>query len=136
MQLRDRFKKQRRGRFERLKIIFPILLARWIPSILTLVVSYTILTKTLESRILRDRQTFWLRARRGTRAAVKRSFRLAASPTLAGSAYGDRYRRRGAGPGRQNGRLSRDLGVGGKNRARFSTIEFADQSLCQVFDQN
>src|SRR5213595_1810637 len=58
MQLRDRFKKQRRGRFERLKIIFPILLAGWIPSILTLVVSYTILTKTLESRILRDRQTF------------------------------------------------------------------------------
>src|SRR6266404_9556112 len=58
MQLRDRFEKQRHGRFERLKIIFPILLAGWIPSILTLVVSYTILTKTLESRILRDRQTF------------------------------------------------------------------------------
>ncbi len=58
MQLRDRFEKQRRGRFERLKIIFPILLAGWIPSILTLVVSYTILTKTLESRILSDRQTF------------------------------------------------------------------------------
>src|SRR2546430_11853204 len=58
MQLRDRFEKQKRGRFERLKIIFPILLAGWIPSILTLVVSYTILTKTLESRILRDRQTF------------------------------------------------------------------------------
>jgi len=58
MQLRDRFEKQKRGRFERLKIIFPILLAGWIPSILTLVVSYTILTRTLESRILRDRQTF------------------------------------------------------------------------------
>src|SRR6266567_2121735 len=58
MQLRDRFEKQRRGRFERLKIIFPILLAGWIPSILTLVVSYTILTKTLESRILSDRQNF------------------------------------------------------------------------------
>ena len=56
--MRDRFEKQRRGRFERLKIIFPILLAGWIPSILTLVVSYTILTKTLESRILSDRQTF------------------------------------------------------------------------------
>ena len=30
----------------------------WVPSILTLVVSYTILSNTLESRILRDRQTF------------------------------------------------------------------------------
>src|SRR5947199_4418787 len=58
MQLRDRFEKQKRGRFERLKIIFPILLAGWIPSILTLVVSYTILTRTREPRILRDRQTF------------------------------------------------------------------------------
>src|SRR5438067_1429764 len=58
MQLRDRFEKKRRGRFERLKIIFSILLAGWAPSILTLVVSYTILTRTLESKILRDRQTF------------------------------------------------------------------------------
>jgi signal transduction histidine kinase/CheY-like chemotaxis protein len=32
-------------------------LAGWIPSILTLIVSYTILRDTLESRILRDRQT-------------------------------------------------------------------------------
>src|SRR5438874_8983373 len=50
--------KRRRDRFERFKIIFPILLAGWIPSILTLIVSYTILRDTLESRILRDRQTF------------------------------------------------------------------------------
>jgi signal transduction histidine kinase/CheY-like chemotaxis protein len=49
--------KRRRDRFERFKIIFPILLAGWIPSILTLLVSYTILRDTLESRILRDRQT-------------------------------------------------------------------------------
>jgi len=49
--------KRRRERFERFKIIFPILLAGWIPSILTLIVSYTILRDTLESRILRDRQT-------------------------------------------------------------------------------
>src|SRR5947199_10402897 len=49
--------KRRRDRFERFKIIFPILLAGWIPSILTLIVSYTILRDTLESRILRDRQT-------------------------------------------------------------------------------
>ncbi len=40
--------KRRRDRFERFKIIFPILLAGWIPSILTLIVSYTILRDTLE----------------------------------------------------------------------------------------
>jgi Signal transduction histidine kinase len=57
MQLRDTFRKQRQNRFERLKIILPILLAGWIPSVLTLVVSYTILRDTLETRILRDRQT-------------------------------------------------------------------------------
>ena len=56
MQLADTSRK-RRGRFDRFKIIFPILLAGWIPSILTLIVSYTILRDTLESRILRDRQT-------------------------------------------------------------------------------
>ena len=49
--------KRRRERFERSKIIIPILLAGWIPSVLTLIVSYTILRDTLESRILRDRQT-------------------------------------------------------------------------------
>src|SRR2546430_9468694 len=49
--------KRRRDRFERTKIIIPILLAGWIPSVLTLIVSYTILRDTLESRILRDRQT-------------------------------------------------------------------------------
>src|ERR1700747_3661340 len=55
--LGDTMTKRRRDRFERSKIIFPILLAGWIPSILTLIVSYTILRDTLESRILRDRQT-------------------------------------------------------------------------------
>jgi signal transduction histidine kinase len=49
--------KRRRDRFARFKLIFPILLAGWIPSIPTLIVSYTILRDTLESRILRDRQT-------------------------------------------------------------------------------
>ena len=49
--------KRRLERFERSKIIIPILLAGWIPSVLTLIVSYTILRDTLESRILRDRQT-------------------------------------------------------------------------------
>ncbi len=57
MQLGDTTTKRRRKRFDRFKIIFPILLAGWIPSILTLIVSYTILRETLESRILRDRQT-------------------------------------------------------------------------------
>lgn len=57
MQLGDTTTKRRRDRFDRFKIIFPILLAGWIPSILTLIVSYTILRDTLESRILRDRQT-------------------------------------------------------------------------------
>jgi signal transduction histidine kinase/CheY-like chemotaxis protein len=57
MQLRYTFGKQRRDRFDRLKIILPILLAGWIPSILTLIVSYTILRDTLENRILRDRQS-------------------------------------------------------------------------------
>src|SRR5213594_5130625 len=57
MQSRDRFKKWKRNYFKRFNIIFPILLAGWIPSILTLIVSYTILRDTLESRILRDRQT-------------------------------------------------------------------------------
>src|ERR1041385_1843637 len=57
MQLGDTITKRKRDRFERFTIIFPILLAGWIPSILTLIVSYTILRDTLESRILRDRQT-------------------------------------------------------------------------------
>src|SRR5213596_889737 len=57
MQLGNTTTKRRGDRFDRFKIIFPILLAGWIPSILTLIVSYTILRDTLESRILRDRQT-------------------------------------------------------------------------------
>jgi signal transduction histidine kinase/CheY-like chemotaxis protein len=58
MELPEPFKKRERNRFERFNIVFPILLAGWVPSILTLVVSYTILRNTLESKILRDRQTF------------------------------------------------------------------------------
>ena len=58
MRLRYPFTKRTRYRFERSTFVFAILLAGWIPSILTLVVSYTILTRTLESKILRDRQTF------------------------------------------------------------------------------
>ena len=55
--LRDFFRRGNRDRFERFNIVIAILLAGWVPSILMLVVSYTILTKTLESKILRDRQT-------------------------------------------------------------------------------
>lgn len=58
MPLRYAAKKATRDRLERVNIVFAILLAGWLPSILTLFFSYTILTKTLESKILRDRQTF------------------------------------------------------------------------------
>jgi signal transduction histidine kinase/CheY-like chemotaxis protein len=51
-------KRRDRDRFERFNIVIAILLAGWTPSILMLVVSYTILTNTLESKILHDRQTF------------------------------------------------------------------------------
>lgn len=47
-----------RGRFERVNIVVTILMAGWVPSMLMLWVSYTILTRTLENKILRDRQTF------------------------------------------------------------------------------
>ena len=46
-----------RTRFERFNIVIAILLAGWVPSILMLWVAYTILTRTLETKILRDRQT-------------------------------------------------------------------------------
>ena len=51
-------KRRDSDRFERFNIVVAILLAGWVPSILMLVVSYTILTNTLESKILHDRQTF------------------------------------------------------------------------------
>ncbi len=47
-----------RGRLERFNIVVPILLAGWAPSLLMLWLSYTVLRTTLESKILRDRQTF------------------------------------------------------------------------------
>jgi signal transduction histidine kinase/CheY-like chemotaxis protein len=52
------WKRRDRDRFERFNIVIAILLAGWVPSILMLVVSYTILQNTLESKILHDRQTF------------------------------------------------------------------------------
>jgi signal transduction histidine kinase/CheY-like chemotaxis protein len=51
-------KRRDRDRLARYNIVIAILLAGWFPSILMLVVSYTILDKTLESKILHDRQTF------------------------------------------------------------------------------
>jgi signal transduction histidine kinase/CheY-like chemotaxis protein len=51
-------KRRDRDRFERYNIVIAILLAGWVPSILMLAVSYTILRNTLESKILHDRQTF------------------------------------------------------------------------------
>ena len=50
--------KSHRRRFDRFNLVLAILLAGWVPSVLALVVSYTILRNTLESKILRDRQTF------------------------------------------------------------------------------
>src|SRR5437763_2952262 len=47
-----------RRNLERFDIVLTVLLAGWVPSILMLVVSYTTLQSTLESKILRDRQTF------------------------------------------------------------------------------
>ena len=58
MQSPPKSKRRERHRFERFNLVLTILLAGWVPSILTLVVSYTILRNTLESKILRDRQTF------------------------------------------------------------------------------
>jgi len=54
----SRLKRRDRDRLQRYNIVIAILLAGWFPSILMLVVSYTILTNTLESKILHDRQTF------------------------------------------------------------------------------
>src|SRR5438046_5366887 len=51
-------KRRDRDRLARYNIVVAILLAGWFPSILMLVASYTILTDTLESKILHDRQTF------------------------------------------------------------------------------
>ena len=53
-----RLKRRDRDRLERYNIVIAILLAGWVPSILMLVLSYSILTNTLESKILHDRQTF------------------------------------------------------------------------------
>src|SRR5437870_8438172 len=58
MPMRYLLKKARHDRFERFNIVVSILLAGWVPSIVILFVSYTVLGPRLESKILRDRQTF------------------------------------------------------------------------------
>ncbi len=58
MREKSKFPSGSRGRFERLNVVASILIAGWVPSILMLAISYTILTRTLESKILRDRQAF------------------------------------------------------------------------------
>ncbi|HEV8423543.1 MAG TPA: ATP-binding protein [Chthoniobacterales bacterium] len=58
MQEQDKLRSRPRGRFQSLNVVISILIAGWVPVIFMLMVSYTILSNTLESKILRDRQTF------------------------------------------------------------------------------
>ena len=58
MQEPDQIRSRPRGRFQHFNVVISILIAGWVPSVLMLLVSYTILTRTLESKILRGRQTF------------------------------------------------------------------------------
>lgn len=58
MAMRQSSKTKPRNTLERFDIILTVLVAGWVPSILMLLISYTSLKKTLESKILRDRQTF------------------------------------------------------------------------------
>jgi Signal transduction histidine kinase len=58
MALREFSKSKPRKTLERYDIMLTVLVAGWFPSILMLLISYTTLQKTLESKILRDRQTF------------------------------------------------------------------------------
>src|SRR5437773_12438443 len=58
MPMRYLLKKARHDRFERFNIVVSILLAGWVPSIVILFVSYTVLGPRRDAKILRDRQTF------------------------------------------------------------------------------
>ena len=58
MQEQDKIRRPPGGRFHHFNVVISILAAGWVPSVLMLVVSYTILTRTLESKILRGRKTF------------------------------------------------------------------------------
>jgi signal transduction histidine kinase/ActR/RegA family two-component response regulator len=54
----SRYPTRKTTRFERFNVVCAILLAGWVPSFLTLIFAYTILTRTLATKIFRDRQTF------------------------------------------------------------------------------
>ncbi len=218
MQFPPKPKRGERHRFERFNLVLAILLAGWVPSILTLVVSYTILRNTLESKILRDRQTFvqlighlvgddlsrtggvieyyqtlpqvaevlsqpnvevaaqqWLATAFYSHPRIDGMFltnvdgkllaSLPAEPALTGSDYGSQFwlqkARAATGayvspvhPRSSDKRMATDivgavrlpdgtilgyLGVSvlvERMGRRLSTIEFADQSHCQVLDQN
>ena len=58
MQEQDKLRNRPFGRFGRLNVAISILIAGWVPVIFMLLVSYTILSNTLELKILRDRQSF------------------------------------------------------------------------------
>jgi signal transduction histidine kinase/ActR/RegA family two-component response regulator len=218
MQFPVKPKKPQRNRFERFNLVLAILLAGWVPSVLTLVVSYTILRNTLESKILRDRQTFvqlighlvgddlsrtsgiieyyqtlpetaklltapnssavsqqWLTNTFYSHPRIDGMFltapdgrliaALPAEPTMIGKDFQSQFWREPARtasgayvspvhPRSSDKRMATDI-VGAVRQAdgtivgylgvsvlierigrRLSTIEFADQSLCQVLDQN
>jgi signal transduction histidine kinase/CheY-like chemotaxis protein len=210
--LRTRFQKRDRDNVPRF-IVFVILVAGWVPLIAMLVVSYTILTSTLESKILRDRQAFveliahlvgddlgrtseiveyyqaqpdvpriltgpapeiaaqeWLNRTFYSHPRIDGMFiaapdgRLIASiPEVAGEFPSDMWREKAAGtaiyvspvhPRPSDKRMAADIVGSVRNPdgriigyfgvsvlvqrmgRRLSSIKFADQSVCQVIDQN
>jgi signal transduction histidine kinase/CheY-like chemotaxis protein len=58
VQEQDKLRSRPFGRFGRLNVVISILIAGWVPVIFMLLISYTILSNTLELKILRDRQSF------------------------------------------------------------------------------
>ena len=58
VQEQDKLRSRPFGRFGRLNVVISILIAGWVPVVFMLLISYTILSNTLELKILRDRQTF------------------------------------------------------------------------------
>jgi signal transduction histidine kinase/CheY-like chemotaxis protein len=58
VQEQDKLRSRPFGRFGRLNVAISILIAGWVPVIFMLLISYTILSNTLELKILRDRQSF------------------------------------------------------------------------------
>src|SRR5437667_3597986 len=119
MQLRDRFKKQRRGRFERLKIIFPILLAGWIPN------DPDLIGKDFGSEQWREQAQ-----------ALNGAFVSAVHRRLPDQRMATDIVAAVLAPDRKTVGYLWISVVVERIWRRLATIEFADQSLCQVFDQN